>query len=79
MKEMHVLRIRFGPMFYMTCVYMDGRVDDTYDLVSFISVGVGGLVSLPAGHIDAFMNVLYIAKCGWLVGWSVDTRYCGYI
>jgi hypothetical protein len=55
-------------------------VDYAYELVSFISVGVGGLISLPPVHIDALMIVLYIMERGWLFGWEcVDTRYCGYI
>lgn len=53
---------------------------DTYELVSFISVGVGGLISLPPVHIDVLMIVPYILERGWLFRCGcVDTRYCGYI
>jgi len=81
MKGMHSPHIRAGPMsLHDSCVYTDGRVDYAYELVSFISVGVGGLISLPPVHIDALMIVLYIMERGWLFGWEcVDTRYCGYI
>jgi len=52
---------------------------DAYDLISFISVGVAGLISLPPLHIDAFMIVPYISGPGWVARGRVDTRYCGYI
>jgi len=52
---------------------------DAYDLISFISVGVAGLISLPPLHIDAFMIVPYIywalvgLRVGVLIPDTVDT------